>query len=99
MGAGVGESVGMGVDRAGVKVARGVTVTHDTGSVGGGDVGVGRVICGPQPSSEVTLRNSVSSGVKSFKADRRVIRGIGRRKDVGKFLPHGASLYLSVLAR
>ncbi len=59
VGVGVGESVGMGVDGASVKVARGVTVAKDTGAVGGGDVGVGRVICGPQPVSKARASNSL----------------------------------------
>ena len=60
VGVGVGESVGMGVDGAGVKVARGVTVDKTTGSVGGGDVGVGSVISGPQPTSKAAASSSVS---------------------------------------
>jgi hypothetical protein len=80
VGVGVGGSVGMGVDGAGVKVARGVTVANDTGSVGGGDVGVGRVICGPQPSSRVAISRNVSSNVISFNIGRRIIGGIKNRK-------------------
>jgi len=63
VGVGVGESVGMGVDGAGVEVARGVTVDNATGSVGRGRVGVGRVICGPQPASTV----AASSGKNKTK--------------------------------
>lgn len=81
VGVGVGESVGMAVGGAGVAVARGVTVASDTGSVGGGNVGVGSVIWGPQPVSKAAVSNSiVSSGFKDLGISRRVKEKIKNQK-------------------